>query len=160
MANTAALAKLDQMEHSYVALKNRLGTIKQHAKAAVDNTTRTLEVTAGGFVGGFAEGYFENGEVFGFPALLAVGVGGHVAAYMLDDDTGKHVRNVADGALAAFAASKGAEIARDWVAKGAGHSAARRPNGGGGARTTGDQPGQRGQKGMHPDEFRRAFSAV
>lgn len=159
MANTAALAKLDEMEKGYVTMKNRMTALRGKAKVAVDHTTRSLEVIAGGALAGAAAGYFEDSEIFGFDAMLVVGIGGHVAAYALDDDTAKHVRNFADGSLAAYAALRTEKMVNDWANDKGGFAKRGRDKGGAGngAKTTGDEPGGRGQRRMTPDEFSRAF---
>ncbi len=145
MANTAALAKLDVLEKKYADVKGKLSTFRSKAKSSVNHTMRTATVAGGGFLGGAAEAYFENGEIFGFAAPLAVGAAGVALAYFLDDDAGAggHVRSAADGALAYYAGYKGKEMVADWIAKG--------PKGAG-------TRGERGARGLNQREFDSAFT--
>lgn len=104
------------------SLQKRVEKVKEKADTVVETGVRSAIVAGTAFACGVAQGKFGGIEVLGVPGELLLGVGGHLAGFMGlgGSKTNGVLHSVADGALAAWAATMGRGVGDSWGGKIAG----------------------------------------
>ncbi len=91
--------------HTAHSAQTRLKHLRERGEEAVEQVTRTIEVTGSAFVLGMVQGagVFARGEVFHMPLELITGLGLHGLRILgLGGKHAQHLSNFGDGALAAY----------------------------------------------------------
>ena len=99
--------------------------VREKAGETVEHAVRVGECAATGFAIGYAKAKFPNfqtGLVAGLPGDLLVAVVAHTLAFMGIGGAESHLRAVGDAAIATFAQTKGASMAKGGAASLSGES--------------------------------------
>lgn len=106
--------KLTQLQRAAEAGKKARARITKEAKVAMDGAVRTGTVMGSAFGMGYVEArYPDKAKVFGIDVSLLVGVGATTAGvfgWAGDQQSNTIVEGIGIGALAHFAAKKGAQM--------------------------------------------------
>lgn len=109
--------KLNQLEKAAESAKRALARTRQEAKLAVQSGVKTGVGMGSAFGVSYIEArYPDKAKVFGLDVSLLIGVGATAAGalgYAGDKETNDVVEAIGNGALAAFAAKKGAQMGAD-----------------------------------------------
>lgn len=100
------------------SIKRRIANIREQAEQTTERLVQTAEVSGAAFAMGVLQGKTGGVSVFGVPLELGLGLG--LNAFALLGGAGKHsnhLNNVANGCLAAYAATLGRGVGATWKDK-------------------------------------------
>ncbi len=99
------------------ALASRAKSAMAKTEETVETGIRAIEVGAAAFACGVVEGKMGSIQVVGVPLPLAAAAILHGAGFFSSNRTQSHLHALGDGALAAWASTKGFEVGKAWAAK-------------------------------------------
>jgi hypothetical protein len=110
MSTGLSIATLRKAADRYQGMQKRVAAIREEAKEKVMVVVQTAEVNTAAFAFGVINGRWARPELVGVPVDALAGVALHAAGFIVDNDAGKHMHNLGDGALASYSASLGTGI--------------------------------------------------
>lgn len=92
---------------------------KEKAEEVIGQTLQAVEVVGSASAMSYANEAYGKGELqlMGAPADLCVGLGIHVAAFLVKSKYGEHAHNIADGLLCAFGVREAIKLGKEAAAK-------------------------------------------
>jgi len=119
MALSLSRSYLSSLAGRYHNLRSRHERVIERGEKVVAQVGKTLEIGGSAFAFGVLQGKTGGVEVLGVPLDLGLGVLGHLAAFTLvSGRNAHHFHNIADGALACFAATQGRGFGIQWKSTG------------------------------------------
>jgi len=110
-----SLRALENLESKYQATKKQVARIREEAAESVMTVVRSAEIQSTAFAMGVVNGRWGRPELLGVPVDLLMGLTGHTLGFVIGEEAGPHLHNLADGALASYVTTLGVGIGQKML---------------------------------------------
>jgi len=107
---------LHHMAKRHHTTMRKLDSLREKFSGMTERAVRTVEVGAGAWLGGVAEGRTAGGTVLNVPINLGVGLALTAAGFLdlAGDEYSKHLNNFGDGFIGSYVAATGYNFGKRW----------------------------------------------